>query len=154
MLALVMLLTLTSVSAFAAEPLADDTLVASDPMGTVKFVGLFDIDENQDFESEQSPVRFGKPDRIYSKPTYLTTVAMTSLWDSDDSPYGSISCYNYGDMQTGSGAVRFIINGVIADVPAGQGANFQIDRHAAVTVSAQSLWYNGTFRIQVDAAKR
>lgn len=133
-LAIVAMFTL-SIPTFAAEP---STLEAN--KNEVVVVEVFEIEDNM-IQPRAS---------LYSGVTALTTSSIKTLWNSgSNNLYKNISCYNYGDTDTGSGAVRFTINGVSQDVAAGTGATFQVPTGQAVTISAKALWYNGSYNISI-----
>ena len=135
-----------SIPAFAAS--SDD--VPEEEWATVELVETFKISEK---ESTYEPELLGV-DSLFKGTQRLTTARMTNLWSTDSSKYGSFSCYNNGDTDSGQGAVRFIINGQIQDVPAGEGATFKVTSGRRVVVSAQALWYDGTYELEVVAAKQ
>ncbi len=135
-----------SLPAFAAT--SDDA--PEEEFATVELVETFDISEKQ---ASLDPELYASVDSLFKGTQDLTTARMTTLWSSNSSKYGSISCYNNGDTDSGQGAVRFIINGKIQDVAAGQGATFRVTSGRRVVISAQALWYDGTYDLEVVAAK-
>lgn len=137
-LAIIAMFTL-SIPTFAAEPA---TLESNE--NEVVVVEVFEIEDNM-IQPRAS---------LFSQVIRLTTSSMKELWNSGgNNQYKNISCYNYGDIDTGSGAIRFTINGVTQDVDAGTGATFRVPTGQVVSITSKALWYNGYYNIAIVGSK-
>lgn len=145
-----LLLTALIISTFSfvvyASPLKNDNNI---PQAEVECLGVFSIEE----ESQLLTNTFDLGN-LFTGDQSLNTNSNTVLWSDNNSPYVYISCYNHGDTDNGTGAIRFTINGQIQDVNAGQGANFRVKKGGFITVSAKALWYNGTYRLEIKGSKK
>ena len=141
------MLALTTILALSVTSFADEVnTFNNDNADDVVCVEVFEIDDNQQVDVQAVQPRKS----LYSGLTMLSTSSIKTLWNSSNyNMYKTVSCYNYGDSDTGSGAVRFTVNGVSQDVAAGSGATFSIPTGQYVTISAKALWYDGSYNLSI-----